>query len=88
MAKPLKEVWLIPLKMAFPDRRPFFAPSRIGRKCISDDHGGAVVADVVVEAKQAAPIMAVIGVTIIGEEERDDAFQVRRREAGWIALRA
>ena len=55
-------------------------PFGVGRHRVPRDHARAVPADVVVHAQQAAAVVAVVGVAIVREVDRDDRGQVRRCE--------
>ena len=60
---------------------------RVGRHRAPRDHPRAVPADVVVHAEQAAAVVAIVRVAIVGEVDRDDAREVRRPKRGELERR-
>ena len=77
--QPLEQVRLVVGDVALPDGRPVTGRGLgVRGHRVPRDHPRPVPADVVVHAEQAAAVVAVVRVAIVGEVDRDDRGEVGR----------
>src|SRR5436190_1734102 len=67
VVEPLEEVRLVPLQVLAPHACPVLRPLGIRRQGVVGDHEIAIVRDVVVLPQVATPVVAVVGVAVVGE---------------------